>query len=144
MSTATPTYVAIVDDDESLCRSLGRWLRASGLQPLPCLSVEAFNADESRPGFACLVLDVRLGAGMSVIELTAQFAAATGKPSAVHLHYRPRRCANACPGAGARLRSGFPEERALRQGHRNDPPLDEVSAVTAAGNAETPAFRSHR
>ncbi|HMF69432.1 MAG TPA: hypothetical protein VK602_17695, partial [Phyllobacterium sp.] len=29
-----PIYVAVVDDDESLCRSLGRLLRAAGIQPI--------------------------------------------------------------------------------------------------------------
>jgi FixJ family two-component response regulator len=28
------TYVAVVDDDESLCRSLSRFLRAAHLQPI--------------------------------------------------------------------------------------------------------------
>jgi hypothetical protein len=33
MSSVTTTYVAVVDDDESICRSFGRLLRAAVLQP---------------------------------------------------------------------------------------------------------------
>jgi FixJ family two-component response regulator len=66
MSRLTPTYVAVVDDDDSLCRSLGRLLRAAGLQPVTYSSAEAFLADEKCPRFDCLLLDVQLG-GMSGI-----------------------------------------------------------------------------
>ncbi|RZL88102.1 MAG: response regulator [Variovorax sp.] len=76
MSTTTPFYVAVVDDDESLCRSLGRLLRASGMQPITYGSAEAFLADKKQPRFDCLVFDVQLG-GMSGIEL-AQFLVMEG------------------------------------------------------------------
>jgi len=67
--SATPTvYVAVVDDDPSVCRSFARLLRASGIQPITYESAEAFLADAKRPRFDCLVLDVHLG-GMSGIEL---------------------------------------------------------------------------
>lgn len=68
MSNLRQTYVAVVDDDESLCRSFSRLLRAEGMQPITYLSAEAFLADTKRPRFDCLVLDVKLG-GMSGIEL---------------------------------------------------------------------------
>lgn len=68
MSCEPKIYIAIVDDDESLCRSLGRLLCASGMQPVTYLSAEDFLADTKRPKFDCLVLDVQLG-GMSGIEL---------------------------------------------------------------------------
>lgn len=68
MTTPNPLYVAVVDDDESLCRSLGRLLRAAGMQPITYGSAEAFLADTKKPSFDCLLLDVRLG-GMSGIEL---------------------------------------------------------------------------
>lgn len=74
MSRLTPTYVAVVDDDDSLCRSLGRLLRAAGLQPVTYSSAEAFLADEKCPRFDCLVLDVQLG-GMSGIELGRRLVA---------------------------------------------------------------------
>ena len=68
MSKTTPIYVAVVDDDESVCRSLGRLLRAAGLQPITYASAESFLADRKHPQFSCLVLDIQLGA-MSGIEL---------------------------------------------------------------------------
>jgi FixJ family two-component response regulator len=68
MSTTTPIYVAVVDDDESLCRSLGRLLRAAGIQPVTYASAEEFLADSKHPQFDCLVLDIQLG-GISGIEL---------------------------------------------------------------------------
>lgn len=78
MSTATPTYVAVVDDDESLCRSLGRLLRAAGIQPITYSSAEAFLADTKHPKFDCLIFDIQLG-GMSGIELQRQLATEGGK-----------------------------------------------------------------
>ena len=74
MSSIANIYIAIVDDDESLCRSLGRLLRASGMQPIIYSSAEAFLADTKHPQFDCLVLDVQLG-GMSGIELQRELAA---------------------------------------------------------------------
>lgn len=67
-------YVALVDDDPSLCRSLGRLLRAAGMQAITYGSAEAFLADTKQPRFDCLVLDVRLG-GMSGIDLGLWLAA---------------------------------------------------------------------
>lgn len=79
MNTATPTHIAIVDDDESLCRSLGRFLRASGMQPSAYPSAEAFLADDKHPPFDCLVLDIQLG-GMSGIELAQRLTAEGSHP----------------------------------------------------------------
>ena len=61
MSNSAPIHIAIVDDDDdaSLCRSLGRFLRASGMQPSAYASAEAFLADDRRPQFDCLVLETR-------------------------------------------------------------------------------------
>ena len=66
--------VAIVDDDESLCRSLCRLLCAAGLKPVAYVSAEAFLGDGHRPPFDCLLLDVQLG-GISGIELQRQLVA---------------------------------------------------------------------
>ncbi|MEZ0385906.1 MAG: response regulator transcription factor [Verrucomicrobium sp.] len=68
MSPAHPIHVAIVDDDESICRALGRLFRAAGFQSTGYLSAEAFLTDAAPPSYDCLVLDVQLG-GMSGIEL---------------------------------------------------------------------------
>ena len=73
MSRTTP-IVAVVDDDENLCRSLGRLLRATGIQPITYASAEAFLADTKHPQFDCLVLDIQLG-GMSGIELAQELLA---------------------------------------------------------------------
>jgi FixJ family two-component response regulator len=75
MSSTTPIYVAVVDDDESLCRSLGRLLRAAEIQPVTYSSAEAFLADKKHPQFDCLVLDIQLG-GISGIELQRRLVAA--------------------------------------------------------------------
>jgi FixJ family two-component response regulator len=77
MSKSGPIYVAIVDDDERLCRSLGRLLRAAGFQPIAYASAEAFLADNKHPQFDCLVLDIQLG-GMSGIELAQRLVAEGG------------------------------------------------------------------
>jgi FixJ family two-component response regulator len=77
MSINTPIYVAVVDDDESICRSFGRLLRAAGIQPITYASAEAFLADTKRPRFDCLVLDIQLG-GMSGIELSRRLTAEGG------------------------------------------------------------------
>lgn len=74
-------YVGLVDDDESLCRSLARLLRASGYQPIIYLSAEAFFSDAHCSRFDCLILDVQLG-GMSGIEL-AERLASTGATTPV-------------------------------------------------------------
>jgi FixJ family two-component response regulator len=84
MTLAAPTYVAVVDDDVSLCRSLGRLLRAAGLQPITYESAEAFLADTKHPRFDCLVLDVQLG-GMSGIELGRQLAAQGGHAPFIYI-----------------------------------------------------------
>lgn len=74
MSENEPIYVAVVDDDESFCRSLSRLLRAAGMHSITYTSGEAFLADTKHPKFDCLVLDVHLG-GMSGIELGRRLVA---------------------------------------------------------------------
>jgi len=77
MSSITPIYVAVVDDDESVCRSFGRLLRAAGMQPITYTSAESFLADTKHPQFGCLVLDIQLGA-ISGIELAQRLVAEGG------------------------------------------------------------------
>jgi len=67
-------YVAVVEDDGSLCRSLSRLLEASGYHPVGYHSAEEFLADSNRPIFQCLVLDIQLG-GISGLELNERLAA---------------------------------------------------------------------
>ncbi len=66
--------VAVVDDDPSLCRSLGRLLRVSGMQSRSYESAESFLADTDAR-FDCLLLDIQLG-GMSGLELARQLSEA--------------------------------------------------------------------
>jgi FixJ family two-component response regulator len=84
MSRTTPIYVAVVDDDENLCRSLGRLLRATGIHPITYTSAEAFLADTRQPQFDCLVLDVQLG-GMSGIELAQEIVAKSEKTPFIYI-----------------------------------------------------------
>ena len=74
MSKTVTLYVAVVDDDENFSRSLGRLLRAAGMQPIIYASAEEFLADTKHPLFDCLVLDVHLGE-TSGIELGRRLAA---------------------------------------------------------------------
>ena len=74
MSKTITLYVAVVDDDENFCRSLGRLLRAAGMHPVMYASAEEFLADKKHPRFDCLVLDVHLGE-MSGIELGQRLVA---------------------------------------------------------------------
>ena len=74
MSNTGTLYVAVVDDDEHFSRSLGRLLRAAGMQAITYDSAEAFLADAKHPQFDCLVLDVHLGE-MSGIELGQRLVA---------------------------------------------------------------------
>ena len=74
MSSITTSYVAIVDDDENVCRSFGRLLRAAGFQSITYASAESFLADTKHPQFGCLVLDIQLS-GISGIELAQRLAA---------------------------------------------------------------------
>jgi len=72
--------IAIVDDDASLCRSLGRLLRAYGVEARVFGSAEEFLSDPAWENHACLVLDIRLP-GLSGFELQRHLAeAGVGMP----------------------------------------------------------------
>jgi FixJ family two-component response regulator len=84
MSASANRYVAVVDDDESVCRSFSRLLRMAGYQPVHFHSAEDFLTDRNRPNFECLVLDVQLG-GISGIELWHRLAAVGDKTPVVFI-----------------------------------------------------------
>jgi FixJ family two-component response regulator len=66
--------VAIIDDDASACRALGRLLRGMGFEPSAFDSAEAFFADPSRERFSSLLVDIQLG-GMSGLDLQQRLRA---------------------------------------------------------------------
>jgi FixJ family two-component response regulator len=66
--------IAIIDDDESFCRSSSRFLRAAGYQSVSFQSAEEFLADPTRDRYCCLMVDIQLG-GMSGLEMQRRLAA---------------------------------------------------------------------
>ena len=84
MSSTQNIYIAVVDDDDSVCRSMSRLLRAAHLQPITYSSAEAFLEDAKHPKFDCLVLDIQLG-GMSGLELSRRLGAAKDLTPVVYI-----------------------------------------------------------
>ena len=78
------THIAIVDDDESLCRSMSRLLRAASFLPVAYGSAEEFLSDPVHPHFDCIVLDVQLD-GMSGLELHEKLAASGDKTPVIFI-----------------------------------------------------------
>jgi FixJ family two-component response regulator len=74
MESTRNIYIAVIDDDANICRSMSRLLRAAHLQPITYPSAESFLTDTNRPVFACLVLDIQL-TGMSGLDLRQRLAA---------------------------------------------------------------------
>jgi FixJ family two-component response regulator len=67
--------IAIVDDDDSLRKSLDNLLRSVGWRTQGFASAEAFLSANHIPDTTCLILDVRMP-GMSGLELQRQLGAA--------------------------------------------------------------------
>lgn len=110
MTNSKEITVAIVDDDESVGRSLGRLLRTEGMKSTAYLSAEAFLEATPRPSFDCLVLDVRL-TGISGMELHQRLIAAGEKTPVIFLtaHDDPKECEQALAnGCSAYLRKTDP------------------------------------
>ena len=103
MGSAGNFYIAVVDDDDSVCRSMSRLLRAAHLQPVTYASAEEFLADTKRPKFDCLVLDIQLK-GMSGLDLSRRLSAVNDATPVVFItaHDEPemRAQAEACACAG--------------------------------------------
>lgn len=74
MSAPAPAPIGIIDDDESLCRSLARLLRQAGFNPYIFLSAKNFLASPERAQLACLLIDIQLGE-VSGIDLHRQLLA---------------------------------------------------------------------
>ncbi len=84
MPTQSNTYVAVVDDDASVCRAMARLLRASGIQAITYASAEEFLHDQKRPAFDCVVLDIQL-AELSGIDLQQRLANGGGCPPTIFI-----------------------------------------------------------
>lgn len=76
--------VAIVDDDASLLRALGRLLRAAGFSVKTFPSAEAYLAADPSVRARCLVLDVTLG-GMDGFELHRRLGEAGTAPPVIFI-----------------------------------------------------------
>jgi len=83
-AAANSTWVAVIDDDHSIRRALGRMLRLDDLRVECFESVEEY-LDRARhdPPF-CLVLDVHVGA-YTLQELTALLASAGPMPPTIFM-----------------------------------------------------------
>jgi FixJ family two-component response regulator len=68
MTQDAAAVVAVVEDDDSARKALGRLLEAGGFEPALFDSAEAFIDAPPAPAPLCLILDVQLG-GMSGIDL---------------------------------------------------------------------------
>jgi FixJ family two-component response regulator len=74
----TKFQVAVVDDDESFARAIGRLLRAAGFETTIYSSAEAFLQGAAAGTVNCLVLDIQMG-GMSGLDLGRYLASIGAK-----------------------------------------------------------------
>ncbi|MCM3872032.1 MAG: response regulator [Pyrinomonadaceae bacterium] len=117
--TSQNIYVAVVDDDESVCRSLSRLLRAAHFHPITYASAEVFLADKKHPKFDCLVLDIQLD-GMSGLELRRRLSAVNDDTPVIFItaYDDPDVCAQArasgCAGLFRKTDSGTDVLAAIR------------------------------
>ncbi len=135
------TYVAVVDDDEGVCRSFGRLLRTAGFQPVTYLSAEALLEDVKRPKFDCLVLDIQLE-GMSGLELSQRLSAVKDPTPVIFItaHDEPEVQAQAlacgCAGFFRKTDSGQRVLDAIRLATHS---AHHQAAHTAPGSGKPPA-----
>ena len=119
-SNSGRTYVAVVDDNENLCRSFARLLRAAGMHPITYASAEALLADPQHPRFDCLVLDIQLP-GMSGLEMQKQLAPAGIAAPAIFItahddpQAREQAYASGCAGYFRKSDSGSEVLEAIRR-----------------------------
>jgi FixJ family two-component response regulator len=64
----SPRYIAVVDDDESMCQALCRLLRAAGYEARSYFSAESFLDDPDHANAGFVVADIQLR-GMSGFDL---------------------------------------------------------------------------
>jgi FixJ family two-component response regulator len=84
IGTRDTRVISVVDDDESLRRSVGNFLRSVGFRVETFASAEDFLRSARRERTGCLVLDVRM-TGMSGLDLLRYLAAGNVRVPAVVL-----------------------------------------------------------
>jgi FixJ family two-component response regulator len=82
--SGTTPVIAVVDDDASLRRSLGNFLRSAGLRVETFASAEEFLKSAERENIRGLVVDLRMP-GMSGLDLLYHLAGANPRVPAVIL-----------------------------------------------------------
>jgi FixJ family two-component response regulator len=152
MSSLRTIYIAVIDSDESTCRSMSRLLRAAHLLPVTYPSAESFLTDKNRPTFACLVLGIQL-TGMSGLDLRQRLAAVKDVTPVVFItaHDDPaarvQAEASGCDGYFHKTRSGTDILAAIRRAIGPEVPEgsngrvggDHRTASTVGPGKETPA-----
>lgn len=111
----TPLRVAVVDDDESMCKALSRLLGACSYRVRTYASAEDLLADLDHAKADFLVLDIHLG-GMSGFELRDRLALDGPLPPIAFItaHDEPATSERAWKaGCVAFLRKPFPGQRLL-------------------------------
>ena len=120
MDSTRNIYIAVIDDDERLCLSMSRLLRAAHLQPITYLSAEAFLADTKRPKFDCLMLDIQLK-GMSGLDLRRRLSAVLDATPVIFItahddpEVRAQAEASGCAGYFRKMDSGADVLAAIRR-----------------------------
>lgn len=84
MPAQSQIYVAVIDDDASVCRSMTRLLQESGVHAITYPSAEDFLHDQKQPAFDCLLLDVDL-ASVSGLELQEHLVTAGGRTPTIFI-----------------------------------------------------------
>src|SRR5436309_3364151 len=100
IGTQDAPVISVVDDDESLRRSIRNFLRSVGFRVETFASAEDLLGSGRRESTGCLVLDVRM-TGMSGLDLLRHLAAGNVRIPAVILTAHGdveirRRCLGAC------------------------------------------------
>ena len=120
MTSTRNIYIAVIDDDESICRSMSRLLRAARLQPITYPSAEAFLADTKRPKFDCLMLDIQLK-GMSGLDLRRRLSVVMDATPVIFItahddpEVRAQAEASGCAGYFRKMDSGADVLAAIRR-----------------------------
>jgi FixJ family two-component response regulator len=84
MAVLGDVSVAVIDDDESFCRSVRRWLRAATFRSAIYHSAEEFLADADNRRFGCLLVDIQLG-GMSGLEMHRKLIASGNRTPVIFI-----------------------------------------------------------